>query len=649
MDCERYAAAGAEARWFGGAHVAPWGTKARVARRAVQALDPIDVAACLDSEVLRNWCREHPFSWAEQLGEFLRGAVLPQVKTVAGERPQWAVASSTDAAFAANVQRAVDWGVFAPAEVRRGPTVRYFQVPKKGNIDRVILDCSALNDLLPSPPHVALVEPKHVIGMLLRMGPWAATLTADARHFFHQMALHPELRRCVTFKVEDNWFESCTLPMGMSWAPYCAQATSCLVLQLALQRFVRNHPEYSMRTKGDAVEGGLMCPPRWFELVGADGQVHAYLFVFYDNFTVIARSEKLRDHLWEYVKARARRVNLQWKGEPPETRAVGSLVLLGFEAEWQEQDVWEYQDGPYVPAPHRLRWRVNPSSIAGWLEKDQQLEREAVTDPEMSVDRAQFQVGCAVWENVVRGTPFSPDLAVSVAARAVSASEPVGPESLAAFAVACSGRYAYADPIGHHWRSCDDAVNVRMRSRRLWVASDASNWGRGAMGWFKGAPGEQFRFTCAAPWMPEPGDGDLPHINVRETQGAIEGLVAGWEQVKRRWNAGTPGVNLMPARICLLVDNMAAAAWLRRWWSPDERARATLRRILQELRRANVELSVFHLAGSRMPADGTSRGTGLPTEEEWAAFRSIIESAEQETDWDVEEITVVLHGDVNDG
>ena len=48
--------------------------------------------------------------------------------------------------------------------------------------------------------------------------------TADMRHFFHEFGLHEQIRNYFFILCRKKWFRCACLPMGLTWAPFVAQA-----------------------------------------------------------------------------------------------------------------------------------------------------------------------------------------------------------------------------------------------------------------------------------------------------------------------------------------------------------------------------------------------------------------------------------------
>ena len=115
-------------------------------------------------------------------------------------------------------------------EKTEGPIVvhRTFTVPKKDSTLRLICDCRKLNRVFECPPAMHLPSIHNVIENLLD-SEWMAH--ADARSYFYQFSLAPEIRSYFGAVLGHARGETCSIqfssmPMGWSWAPAIAQRVS---------------------------------------------------------------------------------------------------------------------------------------------------------------------------------------------------------------------------------------------------------------------------------------------------------------------------------------------------------------------------------------------------------------------------------------
>jgi hypothetical protein len=166
----------------------------------------------------------------------------------------------------------------------------YFAVAKGNNKARAIFNGKALNKFLGSAPPINLPVPQELLRKLARLKGRKAILTADIRHWFHQIELSPEVSAFfgVAFKDEKNveqWFRWATLPMGTSWSPYVAQCLAWTILILILAG--QDDEIWPFKMNKDDV---LLQPPRWLEL-----KQGGFVTVYLDNIIIVGSDELVKD------------------------------------------------------------------------------------------------------------------------------------------------------------------------------------------------------------------------------------------------------------------------------------------------------------------------------------------------------------------
>lgn len=99
---------------------------------------------------------------------------------------------------------------------------------------RAIVNCRQLNEAVPPTPPLHLVSMKRVFQMLSRLSR-PSGLTGDFRHGFVQIPLPMMAKKHFTVCCGERAFQWRTLPMGFSFAPLIAQATSMAIWEQAIQ------------------------------------------------------------------------------------------------------------------------------------------------------------------------------------------------------------------------------------------------------------------------------------------------------------------------------------------------------------------------------------------------------------------------------
>lgn len=137
----------------------------------------------------------------------------------------------------ANVQSLCDWDVIEPAE-ELVHVCRYFQVHKKGDEDRLIVNCSPINAAQKKPDKMRLPRVHEVMELILSFK-FGATI--DAVSYFYQFPLAEGIRG--HFGLAQNQARGRPMtwrpkvkPMGWKFAPRLAQETSWSIVRETLRR-----------------------------------------------------------------------------------------------------------------------------------------------------------------------------------------------------------------------------------------------------------------------------------------------------------------------------------------------------------------------------------------------------------------------------
>lgn len=136
-----------------------------------------------------------------------------------------------------NIRALQSWGTIEPAHDLEH-ICRYFQVPKKGDEDRLIVNCSPINEAQKKPEKMRLPRVHDVMEMILSFK-FGATI--DAVSYFYQFPLADLIRN--HFGLAQNrargrpeLWRPCVMPMGWKFAPRIAQESSWAICEETLRR-----------------------------------------------------------------------------------------------------------------------------------------------------------------------------------------------------------------------------------------------------------------------------------------------------------------------------------------------------------------------------------------------------------------------------
>jgi hypothetical protein len=179
---------------------------------------------------------EKTLSPADKALEIIRhGLSLPLVTyTSAPYRPP--VPSGSDVSLteiSAEIQRLLQLGAIRPlsdSEARRARFCNIFPRRKPNGAIRIIFDASPLNDVLPSPPRLALQDLRDARSLLENQTVAAVCDLTDA---FFMVPLAPATQLLCSFRFGAQRYCYTVLPFGLSWSPFIAQAFTTRLLHAA--------------------------------------------------------------------------------------------------------------------------------------------------------------------------------------------------------------------------------------------------------------------------------------------------------------------------------------------------------------------------------------------------------------------------------
>lgn len=167
-------------------------------------------------------------------------------------------------------------------------TCAFFLIKKSLSKMRLIYDGRPVNrHVLKSPPPVNI---PHITEVLRRLHerPLHALILADYRHYFHQFCVPNDIKTFLgsTVKTSEGtrWFRAKTLPMGLSWSPFLAQAASLLMLI----HVESGCPTFFRWT------GSVLRLPQFLDVVDSSGEVVGFACFIYDNLCIALYCDKER-------------------------------------------------------------------------------------------------------------------------------------------------------------------------------------------------------------------------------------------------------------------------------------------------------------------------------------------------------------------
>jgi len=138
-----------------------------------------------------------------------------------------------------NILLLSDWEVITPIDYKKVKVFcKYFQVPKKGDEDRLIVDCTPVNAAQKKAAKMRLPRIHEVMERIAR---FSCGSTIDAVSYFYQFPLHPDI--ALYFALANNGARGApftavpnVMPMGWKYAPYLSQEVSLAICAEVLRR-----------------------------------------------------------------------------------------------------------------------------------------------------------------------------------------------------------------------------------------------------------------------------------------------------------------------------------------------------------------------------------------------------------------------------
>jgi hypothetical protein len=517
---------------------------------SVKPLDPISVAGCINMNRIISLAEQE-----KSMDEETR-AMLQRLEK--GTLLEWGIqeTGTTNALipifshgkYAEHGRYLVAVGVAKgtdPTEIKE--YAAYCTVDKTEEHSRAIIDCRRTNGKMRRPPALILIQMHEVIWLLLFFTS-PAFAVRDLRHFFWQIPLAGNDCRWFGVRFRDGKAPILIrcLPMGFSWSPSIAQTISTLLAVAGT------------KWKHDAWKGRP-----YITITREDGSIIAFIVIFYDNFLVIAKDEDTRTALMKTLLGNIKKVNAKIKGG--EERPMEGVLLT--------RGVFDFLGVMFERQAGELIWWHKGKNVMEWnnlLKKGRMTTRDGYG-----------LAGICIWDKTVATAPM-----LEIA------------EVLDTMAAIAGAKVNWEDPLQESWRECLKCAVAqvvrrepykRSRSelterRLILVATDASDWGGGAVVW---SEDKQARVVFADPWSE--GDKIRPIYQ--------RGMIAACRTILRLANS--------EVTVMIAVDNSTVVSALRHRYSKCP----FLRLELESIRHMNYE--VVWVPSAVNVADAPSRGRAM--------------------------------------
>lgn len=175
---------------------------------------------------------------------------------------------------------------------------KYFAVPKGEEHSRAIWNGKPLGRISHGPPPVFLPylpDLLEKLGTYIHDNPGCELLTADFRHFFHQIPTNQVLARFFGVALDGKYYCWTSLPMGWSWSPFVAQSVAWAILLAGSDDLWELEP-------------GLDKLPTYVHL-----KKGGWLTVYYDNLFVVCKNADVMKEVMERIRHNCRQFGARIK------------------------------------------------------------------------------------------------------------------------------------------------------------------------------------------------------------------------------------------------------------------------------------------------------------------------------------------------
>lgn len=515
------------------------------------SLDPVLVAGSARMDIVIDWVEK----WYPEIAPVLKGdTAFWNDRELSDANPKFVAQS-----YSNSMNLLQEWGIVRVSTVRREDRlfIAYFEVPKAdGRFSRAIANCKAMNSTFRPQLPFRLPSVEEIV-RLIDFFPSPVFMVADLRHWFHQLRLPKEWRHLFSLQQDREILEWNTWPMGFRYTPVVAQT---IVVSLLCE---------ASKNCGWVIDVDKEPGPRPVVVARSGGRISVLAVVWYDNILVAAGSETIRRRFMGKLTHLLRSARIVVK-EPGFSLSVDSVT---------------YGGAQFQPRGGSVRWQHTESNVARW---------RGLVDTPLSLTGREWlsRVGIISWDFRLSGNPMR---RVHETFRKVFLLTQQCADN-GDWTLECVGTEELAQAVGNEMERVV-ANSSRIRSippypaRKVWVASDASDWGYGFVtldqeGLITRSFGTRWRGTEKA-----------LHINERETLAAVETIMKVVEK---------------DTCVVLAVDNVTAAARVR-----DEHFEETdwnwkcihMRNHVSEER---ATLRIIRVKSADNPSDAVSRGQPVP-------------------------------------
>ena len=570
-------------------------------------LDPIDVAGKASLGDLLVLAQRHHILFAEHalkvisdLKYFL-DVVKPPIN-----RSRFL----TPSVYEEHLKCLVEWKVYRNVEA--GVPLhfaRYFAVPKASvpPVARTIFNGASFSKSCQVPPPIHLPDVAVVLKFLADTfrGRKYSAITADIRHWFHQIRLHADISKyfgLCYMKRDSKSSNLCrrifllanVLPMGWSWSPFIAQSLSFLLLLETARRCGLNIDAYTNCSELPP----FLCWPNfviilWYDNVGVFGadenlvrQFYRQLKAVFNEFSVILKEGEF------YTAA-----ELQVKESDPSTdcdpqkdeHRVASY--LGLEFGWRGKR----QRGGTI----EFVWRHLKKKTIRWATY---AKRTPLTPRDVAA-----AVGIAVWD-------------CHISLRSLLHIE-ADIELL---------RLAGSAARRSSWDTADKQLNTEVKSLDISALLDRVLGG--AFTWRTSEPTPSNEVIIASDasklkwayliykdgFIESASNNGFWNANLLVAHIFVKELTAAIWAIEKVLDTTT-----QPTRIIIATDNSATAAVLRRMYSTTAIGRELTQRIMQRLADQRCVLEVIQVKSEENPSDAPTRSKPVNSELSSDFLRSV--------------------------
>ena len=486
----------------------------------------------------------------------------------------------------------------------------YFAVAKScGTLARSIFSGHGLSTFFVRPSSVNLPQLPHVLAAaaaIIRQRSEVYILTADVRHYFHSISLGDEVRSFFTIYIAAVLYHFCVLPMGWSFSPRIAQSLAwAAILSLATDANGLRLAAEKLKTSAH--------PPSYVVLHDDKGQPMGILFIWYDNFVAIIGCRKMAMELSCTLTKMTERFKFHWGQKdlfhPVHLRKLGASSM---------KDIDSMEECPardsliknavavgiqFGSSERRLRggqkqinlqWRIKPKSVGKAKELLQLI----------SSDRTDFSCrilaavcGVCVWRIYVSCEPLTKIhdvLVLSSRAGKRASNADWGANITVNESERLQMKKALGDVLRNDWNTIVPLEHENV----IILASDASL----LMGSWTEIHTESIRRSWDNWYWCEPAVD--PKTDTKRPVASHEIIFLLELKAAERAILNFASKNRL---IVLLIDNTAAAACLRRFYSTHAEARKILDRVWNHLNQLGGHLLVVGIPSEDNDADPPSR------------------------------------------